>query len=192
VKDYSNENILSVREILETSRSDIQKMNSEINSMKLNQALMSSMSKPEFEFRAKHYLRDAKPDLFAVEAMVMIPIVPWSAKGYKSEAKAMGLRAEAMEQDRQAMLNMASSMVSMIYIEWKSKRTEVERNREKVIPAYRKSFEANLLAYSQNTGDMMQVILAWDDLLMAQMQYFERLGELLKTQADYEREMQIR
>jgi outer membrane protein TolC len=192
VKDYRGENVLSVREILESNRSDIQKMNSEINSMKLNQALMSSMSKPEFEFRAKHYLRDGKPDLFAVEAMVMIPIAPWSAKGFRSEAKAMGLKAEAMEQDRQAMLSMAGSMVNMIYIEWQSRNAEAEKYREKVIPAYKKSFEANLLAYSQNTGDMMQVIFAWDDLLMAQMQYLERLGKLLKTQADYEREMQIR
>ncbi|HLG34063.1 MAG TPA: TolC family protein, partial [Bacteroidia bacterium] len=159
VKDYRNENILAAREILESNRSDIQKMNSEINSMKLNRAMIATMSKPEFEFTAKHFLRTGNEAFYALEAMVMIPIAPWSAKGYKSEVKAMGLKVEAMEQDRQAMLNMASSMVNMLYLELMSKYSEVEKYREKVIPAYQKSFETNLLAYSQNTGEMMQVIL---------------------------------
>lgn len=192
VKDYRSENILAAREILELNRSDIQRMNSEINSMKLTKAMAATMSKPEFELGAKHYLRTGKPDLFAVEAMVMIPIAPWSSKGYKSEVKSMGLRIEAMEQDRQAMLNMATSMVNMLYLELMSEYDEVKKYREKVIPAYQKSFEVNLLSYSQNTAQMMQVILAWDDLLMAQMEYLNHLDVLLKAQTDYEKEMQIR
>lgn len=130
--------------------------------------------------------------MYAVEAMVMIPIAPWSSKGYKSEVKSMSLKIEAMEQDKQAMINMASQMVSKMSIELNSKRKEVENYSNKVIPAYKKSFEANMIAYRENTGELMKIILAWDDLLMAQMQYNIRLGELLKLQAEYEREMQIR
>ena len=192
LKDYTDKNLLASIDLLELNRSDIQKMNSEINSMKLNQTLMSTMSKPEFELGAKHYFMTGQPDMFAVEAMVMIPIAPWSAKGYKSKVKAMGYDIEAMEQEKQAMLNMANQMVTMIAHELNTEYTAVENYRSKVIPAYQKSFDANLLSYSQNTGDLMKALLAWDDLLMAQMEYLKHLGNLLKAQANYEKEMQIR
>jgi hypothetical protein len=68
----------------------------------------------------------------------------------------------------------------------------VENYSKRVVPSYKKNFETNILSYSQNTGDLMKVILAWDDLQMAQMKYVEYLGTLLKLQAEYEREMQIR
>jgi hypothetical protein len=80
----------------------------------------------------------------------------------------------------------------MLLIEFNSAYTEVENYSKRVVPSYKKSFETNILAYSQNTGDLMKVILAWDDLQMAQMKYVEYLGTLLKLQAEYEREMQIR
>jgi len=192
LKDYRTLNVLEQVNQLEINRSDIQKMNSEITSMKLNREMVSTMSKPEFEVTAKHMARIGQPDMFALEAMVMIPIAPWSSKGYKSEVKSMGLAIEAMEQDKQAMLNMANKMLSMLLIEMNSNYLKADNYSTKVIPTYKKSFEANLLAYSQNTGDMMNVILAWDDLLMAQMEYINIQGELLKTQAEYEREMQIR
>jgi outer membrane protein TolC len=192
LKDYRSQSILGAKDLLESSRSDIQKMNSEITSMKLNQRLTSMMSKPEFEVSARHMARIGKPDMFALEAMVMIPIAPWSSKGYKSEVKSMGFRIDAMQQDKQAMINMASQMVSMLLIEFNTEYAEVENYSRRVIPSYKKSFETNLLAYSQNTGDLMQAILAWDDLQMAQMKYIEHFGTLLKTQAEYEREMQIR
>ena len=192
LKDYRSQSILGSRELLESSRSDIQKMNSEITSMKLNQKMAAMMSKPEFEVSATHMTRIGKPDMFAVGAMVMIPIAPWSSKGYKSEVKSMGFTIQAMEQDKQAMINMASQMVSMLLIEFNSAYTEVENYSKRVVPSYKKSFETNILSYSQNTGDLMKVILAWDDLQMAQMKYIEYLGALLKIQAEYEREMQIR
>ena len=192
LKDYRSQSILGSRELLESSRSDIQKMNSEITSMKLNQKMAAMMSKPEFELSATHMARIGKPDMFAVGAMVMIPIAPWSSKGYKSEVKSMGFTIQAMEQDKQAMINMASQMVSMLLIEFNSAYTEVENYSKRVVPSYKKSFETNILSYSQNTGDLMKVILAWDDLQMAQMKYIEYLGALLKIQAEYEREMQIR
>ena len=192
LKDYKGTNLLASKEILEENRSDIQKMKSEITSMKLNQKVMSSMSKPEFEIKAKHYILNGKPDTYALEAMVMIPIAPWSAKDYKSKTKSMGYEIDAMEQEKEAMYNMANNMVNMLVIELNTQRKEVDKYTEKVIPAYKKCFDANLLAYRENTGDLMKVILALDDLQMAKMEYLNQLGILLKTQADYEREMQIR
>ena len=192
LKDYRGKLLPATSEILELRRSDIRRMNNEITSMKLNRILMSTMSKPEMTLSGKHYLLSGQADLFAAEAMVMIPIAPWSAKGYKSKVKAMGFDIEAMQQEKQALLNAAAKEVNMFALELNAEYSEVEKYEQDVIPAYKKSFDANLLAYSQNTGDLMKVILALDDLQMAQMEYLRHFGTLLKAQAEYEREMQIR
>lgn len=191
VKNYRSVTFLSVKDSLETKRSDIQVMNSEISSMKLNQTLALAQSKPEFGFRYEHTSAFGNGGMYAMMAQVKIPM-PWSARGYKSEAKAMGFEIQAMEQDKQAMLSMANNMVNMLILELNTEYLEVDNYTKKVLPAYKKSFDANLLAYSQNTGDLMKAVLAWEDLQMAQMEYLEHFGILLKAQAEYEREMQIR
>lgn len=192
VKNYRNASLLVLKDSLERKRSDIQKMNSEINSMKLNQTLTSMQSKPTYGFKYEHTTTFGNGGMYAAMFQMTIPIASWSARGYKSEVKSMDFQIQSMEQDKQAMLNMANQMVNMLILELNSEYAEVESYTRKVIPAYKKSFEANLLAYSQSTGDLMKVILAWDDLQMAHMEYLMHLGVLLKTQAEYERELQIR
>ena len=193
LKNYRGANFLSVKDSVEKKRSDIQRMNSEISSMKLNQTLTLSQAKPEYGFRFDHSSSFGNSSGGMYDAMVQIKIpVSWSTRGYKSEAKAMGFDIQAMEQDKQAMVNMANNMVNMLILELNTEYNEIDSYTKKVIPAYKKSFDANLLAYSQNTGDLMKAVLAWDDLQMAQIAYLKHFGILLKAQADYEREMQIR
>ena len=192
LKDYGNKNLLESINTIEDARSDIQKMNSQISSMRFNQKLMSSMGKPEYEIGAKHYFMTGSPDMYAIEFMMMIPIAPWSAKGYKSKVKAMDYEIASMEQDKINMLSMARQMVMLTTHEYSNEHVAAENYRNKIIPAYQKSFDAALLSYSQNTGDLMQALLALDALQMAQLEYLKHLGNLLKAQAEYEKEMQIR
>jgi len=194
VKNYRNKSLITVKDSLETKRSDIQRMNSEISSMKLNQTLMGMESKPEYGVRLEHGIMfgNMRMSQYAAMFQMSIPIASWSSRGYKSEVKAMGFTISAMEQDKQAMLNMANQMVTMLILEMNTEYTYVDNYTKNVIPAYKKSFETNLLSYSQNTGDLMKAILSWDDLQMAQMKYVEHLGKLLKAQTDYEKEMQIK
>lgn len=192
VKNYRSATFLSVKDSLEKKRSDIQKMNSEISSMKLNQTLTSMKSKPEYGMKYAHTTTFGNGGMYALMLSMNIPFASWSARGYKSEAKAMGFDIQAMEQEKQAMLNMAGEMVNMLILELQSEYAEVDNYTKKIIPAYKKSFDANLLAYSQNTGDLMKVILALDDLQMAKTEYLKHFGILLNAQAEYEREMQIR
>ena len=191
LKNYRGANFLSVKDSVEKKRSDIQRMNSEISSMKLNQTLTLSQARPEFGARYEHTSTFGNGGMYAVMLQMKIP-VSWSTRGYKSEAKAMGFEITSMEQDKQAMINMANNMVNMLILELNTEYNEIDSYTKKVIPAYKKSFDANLLAYSQNTGDLMKAVLAWGDLQMAQMEYLKHFGILLKAQADYEREMQIR
>ena len=178
---------------LDCKRSDIVRMTSVINSMKLNQMLISTRSKPEFGVRVANYTKfGGRADAYSVMGTMTIPIAPWSSKGYKSELKAMGFSIDAMEQNKQNMIKMAQQMINMFLIELESEYKELDNYTMIVIPAYKKSLDANLLSYGQNTNDLNMALMAWDDLQMAHMEYLKHLDTYFKIQAEYEKEVQIR
>ncbi|MBY0425647.1 MAG: TolC family protein, partial [Cytophagales bacterium] len=59
-------------------------------------------------------------------------------------------------------------------------------------PMYKKNFEANLLAYKQNTGNLFILLDSWEMLLMKKMGYFDKLLEIKKIEADYEYEVETK
>lgn len=177
---------------LDCKRNDIMKMNSVISNMKLNQTLMTFSSKPVFSLQLSHFSRfGGRPDMFAVMGTMTFPFMPWSSKSYKSEIKAMGFTIQSMEQNKTNMLNMAQQMIKMYLIELESEYKELDNYKFLVIPAYKKSLEANMLSYNQNTNDLNMTLMAWDELQMANMEYLKHLETYFKIQAEYEREMQI-
>ncbi len=192
-KDYRGLNTYLNIDSLDCKRSDIMRMNSEINTAKLNQTFISLRGKPEFGMKLEHYQRfGSMPNAFAVMGTMTIPSVPWSAKGYKSEVHALDYRIASMEQDKKNMVNMAMQMIKMYLIELESEYKELDNYTNKVIPAYRKGLDANILSYGQNTNDMSMTLMAWDDLLMSQMEYLRHLDNYLRIQTEYEKELQIR
>lgn len=193
VKDYRGLNTFLKIDSLDCKRSDLMRMNSEINTAKLNQNFISLRGKPEFGMKFEHYQRFGNmPSAFAVMGTMTIPSAPWSAKGYKSEVRALDYRIAGMEQDKKNMVNMAMQMIKMYLIELESENKELDNYAFKVIPAYKKSLDANILAYGQNTNDMNMTLMAWDDLLMSQMEYLKHLDTYFKVQTEYEKELQIR
>ncbi|HLG02809.1 MAG TPA: hypothetical protein VI731_04385, partial [Bacteroidia bacterium] len=181
-----------VKDSVEKRRSDIMQMNSLIYSMQLNQTMISLRSRPIFGLKVAHFLTPAGPDLFSVMGTMTIPLAPWAARGYRAQERAMGFRITAMQQEKQQMVNMTYQMIRSLSIEMNSEYQEIDTYTMKVIPAYKKSLEAYLLAYGQNTSSLPMVLMSYDNMQMAQMEYIEHLHALLKIQADYERQMQIR
>ncbi len=192
IKNYKNLIYVYNKDTIENKRSDIMQVNSLINAMKLNQNITLLNSKPLFGFKFEHYAYQSRPHLFSIMGTVSIPIVPWSARGYKSEAKSMGFKISAMEQEKQNMLNRTSQSIKLLVIEMNSEYLEIDNYSKKVLPAYKKSFDSYMITYGQNTGDAFPVLMAYDDLQMAQMKYIEHLERLLKVEVDYEKELQIR
>ena len=190
-KNYKNLTFLYNKDSIECKRSDIMQMTSMINSLKLNQNIRSLQSRAIFGMKLEHYAIMDKPDMFSVMGTMTIPIAPWSARGYKSEVKAMGFSINAMEEEKQNMVNMTSQMIKMLVIEMNSEYEEIDNYKYKVIPAYQKSFDAYMLAYGQNNSDLIMILMAYDDLQMAETEYLKHLETLLKVQVDYEKEMQI-
>ena len=193
LKNYRMLNANMKMDSLDCKRSDLMRMTSEINSMKLNQTLVSLNKRPTYQIQLTNFTRfGGRPDMFAIMGSVFLPIVPWASKGYKSEVKSMSYSIKAMEQTKQNMLSMAQQMIKMSLIELESEYKELDNYKNLVIPAYKKSLDANLLAYSQNTNDLSMTLMALDDLQMAHMEYLKHLDTYLKIQAEYEKEMQIR
>jgi outer membrane protein, heavy metal efflux system len=191
-KDYRNLLCVFTKDSIEAKRSDIMQMGNMISSMKLNKDVIASRSKPVFGMKFEHFGIPNKPDKFSVMGTVTIPFAPWSARGYKSEGKALNFRIAAVEQEKQNMVNMTSQMIKMLVIEMNSEYQEIDNYTQKVIPAYKKSMDAYMLAYGQNTSNLLMVLMAYDDLQMAQMEYIKHFETLLKVQVDYEKELQIR
>lgn len=61
-----------------------------------------------------------------------------------------------------------------------------------IIPAYENNLQANLLAFKQNTGDFFVLLDAWEMLLMKKLESYDKLLNILKLEAEYEYEMEIK
>jgi cobalt-zinc-cadmium efflux system outer membrane protein len=167
-------------------RSDILSIESSIASMTLNQKYMSSFKKPDFGLKAQHMQMFGMPNQFSVMGMVTIPIVPWSSKMYKSEVKSMGFEIETMRKEKETMQLMALKMSSEKLIMLRFEKEQLKNYESEIIPSYQKNLETSLLAYKQNTGSFFILLDAWDMTLMKQMEYFNKLNNVLKLQAEYE------
>ena len=173
-------------------RSDILGMQNNINSMKLNKELMYSQRKPDFGVRFSHMQMLGMPNQYSLMGMMTIPIVPWSAKMYKSEVKSMNYEIEAMTKEKEGMQLMALRMINEKLTMLKYGKAQLSNFQLGIIPMYNKNFEANLLAYKQNTGNLFVLLDSWEMLLMKRMEYYNKTLEVMKLEADYEYETETK
>jgi outer membrane protein, heavy metal efflux system len=173
------------------ARSDIRRIDQQINLMKLNQNLEKAQLKPDFGIRYDHMRPFSDmPNQFTLMGMISIPIAPWSSKMYKANVAAMGYEIEAMKKEREAILNEATGMLQSMATEIATKKKQLQNYETLILPALRKNYQTTLLAYQENTGDLPIVIDAWEALNMAQMEYLNNLEQLLTMQVNYERELE--
>ncbi len=175
-----------------SDRSDIAVMSKYIQSMKLEQRAMKIGVRPDFGVRAEHMQMFGMPNQWSVMGMMTIPIVPWASKMYSSDTKSMGFQIRSMEQEKQTMELMASRMMAekltMLHYEYAQYRSYIDN----IVPAYENNLEANLLGFKQNTGDLFVLLDAWEMLLMKKLESYDKLFYILKLEAEYEYEKEIR
>ena len=174
------------------NRSDITAMSKNIESMKLEQKVMKIGNRPDFGIRGEHMQMFGMPNQWSVMGMMTIPIVPWASKMYNSETKSMGFQIQAMEKERQTMQLMAKKMVAERRIMLNYETRQYENYQTEIIPAFENNLQANLLAYKQNTGDFFVLLDAWEMLLMKKTEMYEKLFNILKLQAEYDYEKEIK
>lgn len=175
-----------------SNRSDIMAMSKNIRSMQLEQNMMKVGNRSDFGIRAEHMQMFGMPNQWSVMGMITIPIVPWSSKMYKAETNAMGYQIQAMEQAKQTMELMVKRMLSEKLTMLSYEYAQYENYKKDIVPAFENNLQANLLAYKQNTGDFFVLLDAWEMLQMKKMEMNDKLFSILKLEAEYEYEMEIR
>ena len=173
-------------------RSDILTMQSTIESMRLDRERMWAERKPDFGIRFSHMQMFNMPPQYSIMGMMTIPIAPWASKMYKSEVKSMDFQIRAMTQEKEGMQLMATRMINEKLAMLKFAKQQLANYETGIIPAYEQNFEANLLAYKQNTGNLFVLLDSWEMLLMKQMEFYSKLLEVLQLEAGYEYETEIK
>lgn len=175
-----------------SNRSDITALSKYIQSMKLEQRVMKIGVRPDFGVRAEHMQMFGMPNQWSVMGMLTIPIVPWASKMYSSETKSIDFQIQSMEQERQTMELMASRMLAEKLTMLTYENAQYKSYAKNIIPAYENNLQANLLAYKQNTGDFFVLLDAWEMLLMKKLEAYDKLFSILKLEAEYEYEKEIK
>lgn len=124
--------------------------------------------------------------------MITIPIAPWASKEYKSNIKGLDNTTNAINFQKQSLINEAAGMIASLQTQIKSTKQQLANYNDNIIPAYYKTYQTSLIAYEQNTEDLFVVLDGLKMYRMAKMNELDQLNALLKLQVEYEREMEIR
>ncbi len=175
-----------------SSRSDIRRIDKQIQSMKLNQALERSQSKPDFNLSFNHMIPrgSGMPSQFMLLGMVSIPIAPWSSKMYKSNVKGMEYEIEAMKSERASILIELQGMTIAMVNEIQTLGKQIENYDKRILPALQKNYETTMLAYEENKEELPAVIDAWETLNMTQNQYLDTLQKYYEMIVTYEKQIE--
>lgn len=179
--------------LISSSRSDIKQFDESIGLVKLQQQYEKSKRLPDFGISVSHMQSlGTMPSSFAAMGMVTIPIAPWASKEYKSNLKGLHNTSNAINFQKQSLLNETAGMIASVQTQIKSSKLQLANYSVNIIPTYLKSYKASLFAYEQNTEDLFVVLDGLKMYRMASMDALDQLNTLLKLQTDYEREMEIR
>jgi cobalt-zinc-cadmium efflux system outer membrane protein len=175
-----------------SSRSDIRRIDKQIQSIQLNQTLERSQSKPDFNLSFNHMIPRASgiPSQFMLLGMVSIPIAPWSSKMYKSNVKGMSYEIDAMKSERASILNELQGMTIAMMNEIQTLNSQIENYNKHILPALRRNYETTMLAYEENKEELPMVIDAWETLNMTQMQYLDTLQKYYELIVTYEKQIE--
>ncbi|GAB2798180.1 hypothetical protein GCM10027275_49670 [Rhabdobacter roseus] len=176
---------------LAADRSDIARMNAEIESMRLNIDAMALQRKPDLRIQFDHMtpLGGMMPQVFSLMGMVKIPFASWSAKMYKSDIRAMELSIQAMQKERAAMLQETQGMLYAMQAELIAMEARILALDTRVIPALQKAFDAGFLVYQENKLSLTELLNSWEALNMMQLELLEEKGKLYQMIVKYEQEL---
>ncbi len=183
---------LPTTEQLGTVRSDVQRIDRQILSMQAGIDAQRAQTKPDFRVSFNHMspVSGVMPQMFTAMGMISIPIASWASRGYKAEIKGMQYDIQAMRADRAGLLNQAQGVVAQRLSDIEKLRTQLSNYQNRIIPALRRNYDTQLIAYEQNKGDLPVVIDAWETLNTTQMDYLTRLQDYYRMIVDYEKELE--
>lgn len=191
IKDYSSLTFDSTAFI--NARSDIKTIDRDIQLTGLQQEVEKAKLKPEFGIRFDHMFGfGGMPMQYSLMGMVKLPMAKWSSRASKANVESLKWKTEALNQQKQSIINEASGMAAGMLNEIQSRQKQIKLYEDNIIPALRKNFQTMQLAYENNTEELFELYDAWETLNMTQLQYMDQLQQLLLMQVELERVMEIK
>ena len=190
-KDYSK-SLPDTNSII-ANRSDLKAVEKDIVLNELRIKNERAKLLPEFGIRYEHMIGLAQqPGQFTLMGMVRIPFAPWAARMSKANMESYRWKTESLQQQRQMILNEASGMAHGTLNEIRARSRQVELYESTILPAIRNNFLTTQIAYEQNTEELFMLLDAWEALNMTQLEYLDTFEQLLTSQAELERVLEIR
>lgn len=176
---------------LAADRSDIVRMNAQIESMRLNIDAMSLQRKPGFRVQFDHMnpLDPMMPKAFSAMGMIKIPFASWSSKMYKSDIRAMELNIRAMTTERAAMLQETQGMLYGMQAGLLAMEARIRALDTRVIPALQKAFDTSFIVYQENKLPLTELLDSWEVLNMMQSELLEERDKFYQMIVNYEQEL---
>ena len=177
---------------LAINRSDIKAID---KSMKINQLKIEfekTKQLPDFGIKYDHMFAFGQtPQQFTLMGMVNIPM-SWSTKMNKANINSYQIKNESLERQKQMVLNEASGMIQAMKTELDNLKNQYRISANSIIPFIQKNYETAILAWQNNTGDLFQVLEAWESLNMAQLDLLDKMQQILITQVEIEKQLEIK
>lgn len=175
------------------NRSDLKAIDKEINLSWLKQETERQNLKPQFGIRYDHMFGfGSAPMQFTMMGMVKMPMAKWSSKMNKANMESLKWKANALQSQKEMMVNEYSGMAYGMRNELELKKKQLKLYDDNIIPALRNNYKSMQLGYEQNTEELFMLFDAWETLYMTQLEYTELLNQILKLQSTLDRLMEKR
>lgn len=186
LNDYSLETF--GQDLFYQNRSDLRGIDREINIAKLKQDLEKQNLKPEFGVKFENMFGfGGQPMQFSLMLMVKLPFVSWASGMNKANIESLKLKEEALQAQKEMMVNEYSGMAYGMRNELNLNKNQLKLYEDTIIPALKNNYKSMQLGYEQNTEELFMLYDAWEQLNMAQLEYFEILTKALQTQTEIDR-----
>ena len=186
VKDYTT--LVFDTTLFYSNRSDLKAIDKDINITWLKQETERQSLKPQFGIRYEHMFGfGGLPMQYSLMGMMKLPLTKWSSKMNKANIESLKWKANAMQSQKEMMVNEYSGMAYSMRNELGLKKKQLTLYDDNIIPALRNNYKSMQLGYEQNTEELFMLYDAWETLYMTQLEYTELLNQVLKIQVAIDR-----
>ena len=191
VRDYSN--LVFDSTLFNSNRSDLKAIDYDINLTWLKQETEKQSLKPQFGIRYEHMFGfGGFPMQYTLMGMMKLPLAKWSSKMNKANIESLKWKANALQSQKEMMVNEYSGMAYGMRNEIMLKKKQLKLYEENIIPALNNNYKTMQLGYEQNTEELFMLFDAWETLNMTQLEYINLLQQLLQMQVQLERILEIK
>lgn len=186
LNDYSSITFDST--LLYNNRSDLKAIDKDISLTYLKQQTERQSLNPQFGIRYEHMFGfGGLPMQYSLMGMMKVPLARWSSKMNKANIESLKWKANALQSQKEMMVNEYSGMAYGMRNEIVLKKKQLKLYEQNIIPALKNNYKSMQLGYEQNTEELFMLYDAWESLNMTQLEYLELLNQVLKLQVSLER-----